>query len=284
MRVGVIADLHGNWSAYQSVREELARLGADRIVCLGDLVDPLPASERVFDDLHAAKIPMIRGNHEDYVVRAATDAGDVIHSNPRFLPVVKLARSMRAESIARLAALPLTFKLEEAPEILFCHSSPSSNMKGWNGGISPELAEDYARTSETWIVSGHWHNPKSMAWRDKTLISAGSVGLPHSGKPAAEFVLLERASKGWTHEHRSVPYDHQVTLDEFKESGWLKVGGPMAWLYAFELATATRKIARFSPWLGQKHLDPKTLSELETVARRFFQETGGWEVVQSLID
>jgi len=41
-RIGIISDIHANIPALEAVLGELCRLGIERIVCCGDLVDYAP--------------------------------------------------------------------------------------------------------------------------------------------------------------------------------------------------------------------------------------------------
>ena len=61
MRLGLIADIHGNLPALERVVGELEREGIDELVCLGDVAvgpQPVPTLER----LQALGCPMVMGN------------------------------------------------------------------------------------------------------------------------------------------------------------------------------------------------------------------------------
>ncbi len=88
MRLAVLSDIHANLEALTAVLEDIDKRGADKIVCLGDIVDwgpnpkecldrikervlPTDVREKVVDDtsVHSRYIqPIVRGNHEDLVV------------------------------------------------------------------------------------------------------------------------------------------------------------------------------------------------------------------------
>ncbi len=65
MRIALIADLHGNWPATQALERDLARRGADRLLCLGDIVGKGPSSDRTFD-WAVANCELILGGNWDY--------------------------------------------------------------------------------------------------------------------------------------------------------------------------------------------------------------------------
>ncbi|MGK5087992.1 metallophosphoesterase family protein [Bdellovibrionota bacterium FG-2] len=87
MQIAVISDIHGNWPALKAVLEEIQRLGADRIICLGDTINPLPSSKRVLQYLFENEIPVIRGNHEDYVITGFEDKTHELNHSPIFRPI-----------------------------------------------------------------------------------------------------------------------------------------------------------------------------------------------------
>ena len=65
MRIALFADLHGNWPATQALERDLARRGADRLYCLGDLVGKGPCSDRTFD-WAMANCDLVLGGNWDY--------------------------------------------------------------------------------------------------------------------------------------------------------------------------------------------------------------------------
>ena len=63
MRLLLIADIHGNYEALQTVLE----IPHDRAICLGDIVDYGPDPDKCIDLLRKKAIPTIRGNHDNAV-------------------------------------------------------------------------------------------------------------------------------------------------------------------------------------------------------------------------
>src|SRR5438128_199681 len=121
MRIAVLSDIHGNRHALETVLEEIRKRDIDQIVCLGDIVDPLPASGQVFERLRNLQIPILRGNHEDYVVTAHESPEHEISTAANWEPVRLVAKSLSTQTIQALKDLPLTVSLkgEKAGEILF---------------------------------------------------------------------------------------------------------------------------------------------------------------------
>ena len=65
MRIALIADLHGNWPATQRLEKDLRIQGADRIICLGDVVGKGPCGHQTLD-WAMANCDMILGGNWDY--------------------------------------------------------------------------------------------------------------------------------------------------------------------------------------------------------------------------
>jgi len=285
MRIAIVSDIHGNLEALESVLRDAQKCGVEHFICAGDAIDPLPQSQRVLDRLEELRAPLIRGNHEDYVLRALQNPFDPIASAPNWEPVRLVARSLNPDTIARLNRLPMTLTVahEHAGPLLICHSSPRSNLHGWRILVDDDMAKELQQRSEPTIVCGHWHLQDTRRWRDKTLILNGSVGIPLNGKIAAEYVIIEARNDTWQSEHRQVPYDNQITLRDYRDSGWAKVGGPMAWLLFDEVRTAQRRLVSFYEWLGNHPQPINTLDSLTKAVKAYLNEINSWESITAFL-
>ena len=72
MKVAVLADIHGNINALETVAEHIEGWGADAVVVAGDVINrgPLPLACLTFvqQRQHSDGWLVVRGNHEDYVL------------------------------------------------------------------------------------------------------------------------------------------------------------------------------------------------------------------------
>jgi hypothetical protein len=67
VRLGLIADIHGNLPALDAVLAELGREGVDRVVCLGDIsIGPQPVE--TLERVRSLDCPMILGNWDAWLV------------------------------------------------------------------------------------------------------------------------------------------------------------------------------------------------------------------------
>lgn len=126
--------------------------------------------------------------------------------------------------------------------------------------------------SAAYVVRGHDHVEATRAWRGRQLITTGSVGIPLDAATEAQYVTLERRRGVWQPMFHSVPYDVEVTLRRFHETGYLEAAGPMAGLFYREVATGTAQLIPF--WRGyERYSDGGSLS-LAASVRAFLRV--GW--------
>ena len=128
MRVALISDIHANEIALLAVLDDIAKRGADRIVCLGDVATLGPRPHAVIGILRELGCTCILGNHDEFLL----DATCVAHYSSEGAIVEsvewcrrKLTRAERDflagfEHTARIA-------LDESASLLVFHGSPNSN-------------------------------------------------------------------------------------------------------------------------------------------------------------
>ena len=68
MKLGLIADIHGDYAALQTALDRLDNYHhVDEILCAGDLVGRGPEQEKVVERIRRAQaIPTVKGNHDEW--------------------------------------------------------------------------------------------------------------------------------------------------------------------------------------------------------------------------
>lgn len=118
MRLAVISDVHACMEALESVLADLDALGADELVCLGDMVGYGPEPEEVVTLLRERGALAVMGNH-DAGVAGTQSLGMFREPNRRLLEVTQ---GLLSESnMAWLRGLPMVLRGEGW---LAAHSSP----------------------------------------------------------------------------------------------------------------------------------------------------------------
>src|SRR5271166_3486195 len=68
MRLGLIADIHGDIRALETTLSRLEQLAVDQIVCAGDLVGYGSEPDAVVAVIKAREISCVRGNHDRWAL------------------------------------------------------------------------------------------------------------------------------------------------------------------------------------------------------------------------
>lgn len=212
----LVSDVHANLEALEVVLADIARRGADDIVCLGDFVG-YGASPNECMDLLCPRIEQaVLGNHD----QAAIDASVLDDFNPEAAAAARwTARQLTPEHAAWLAELPYSLPWHGARLV---HAAPAE-PGAWEYVLSLSVAEDEMKhCAEPVCFVGHSHVPGTFefqgargsygrdavirARRDRRyLIVVPSVGQPRDGDPRAGYLLWDDTA--WTFEHVRLVYD-----------------------------------------------------------------------------
>jgi predicted phosphodiesterase len=240
MRLGVIADIHGNAAALEAVLQALKRRGVTKVLDLGDSVSgPLWPAETLALLRHAG-IPSLRGNHDRWVAEGGAGASD------------RFARAaLSGPEAAFLGALPM--QRRPLPGVLAFHASPGDDEaylldEVAEGRLRPAPAATVASrlgpTEETLILCAHSHQATIRELPDgRVIVNPGSVGMPayadpaapahasETGAPHARFAVLElEAGRLQSAELVALAYDHQAAAARAAANGrpdwahWLATG------------------------------------------------------------
>ena len=238
MRLAVFADIHANRQAFSACLEAARARGAERIVCLGDIVgygaDPEWAVETVMDLVHDGAIA-VRGNHDSAIGTPSETM------NAEAQAAIEWTRGrLSAPQRQFLAELPLT---RQEDDRLYVHSDASHPARWRYVRDTPEAARSLEATEAHITFCGHIHRPAlySMSAAAKMtsfvptshvpvqliggrrwLAVVGSVGQPRDGDPAASFAMFDTASREIT--YCRVPYDVEAAAQRIRDNGlphWL---------------------------------------------------------------
>lgn len=217
-RIALISDLHGNAIALREVLRSIRTLGADEIVCLGDVATLGVAPAEVVDMLRDLGCPCIMGNHDDYVldrelIRTHT-------SDPRIIDAVDWCRDrLTPEQIAFLGRFEegLELPLADGQRLRLFHGSPSSNMVDLLAETAADVFDRQLGPERAAVMAGgHTHVQMLRQHRGTLVVNPGSVGAPftqpiHAGPP----IILDHAEYASV-EVRGGDLDvtlHRVALD-----------------------------------------------------------------------
>lgn len=239
MRYGVIADIHGNLAALETVLEALRRAGVDRIVCLGDLVGYGPQPDEVVDTIAGAGIATVAGNHDRVVagVDPLDRAGEEARRTLEWTQQV-----VRDDTRAFLLSLPARIEVDD---ILAAHGSiddpwhyvrrvPDALVQLHRIGSGRRLLclGHTHRQMALDVSSGRIATSEGVLGRSRraipapgpTFVNPGSVGQPRELRPLARFAVVD-ATSGLL-ELRALGYPHRRT-----EAALAARGLPASWCH-----------------------------------------------------
>ena len=233
MRLGVIADIHGNDVALRAVLKDAGPLHVDRWWALGDLVLFGPRPAEVLELLHGLPgISMLRGNTDRYVLTGeqpaphstAADAAASIDLVERYAAMaagIGWTRGVldQAGLIEDLAALPgqLWLQLPSGATVLGVHASPRADD---GQGIEPAIADEELRAllggcGADVVVGGHTHLATDRLVDGIRALNPGSAGLPRAAG-AASWLLIEDDGDAMAVTLRTVPFDVDAVVSDLR--------------------------------------------------------------------
>lgn len=238
MLLAIFTDIHANRQAFAACLEAARARGADRLICLGDIVgygaDPEWSVDTVME-LVAAGGLAVRGNHDN----AVSTASETMNAEAQAAMEWTRGR-LSAEQRRFLAELPMSVGDEDR---LFVHAEASSPPRWRYVQSSADAARSMIATEAQVTFCGHIHRPAlySMSATAKMtsftptanmpiqllrgrqwLAVVGSVGQPRDGDPAASFVTFDTKSRELT--YCRVPYDVEAAAQRIRDNGlppWL---------------------------------------------------------------
>jgi len=227
MRIGLIADIHGNLLALETVLAELALESLDQMVCLGDVAALGPQPGEVLARLRALRCPVVMGNTDAWLLAppSAVD-GDRVDRAITQWTIAQLTDDDRAY----IASFPPTIELALGEGCILAgfHGSPRS----YDDIIVPttpdvELRDMLGDTQATILAGGHTHLQMLRRYGDAHLVNVGSVGLAGVGAAAqknqhvrwAEYAVVDSNGDRLDISLRRTPLDVDQMLMVAQASG-----------------------------------------------------------------
>jgi predicted phosphodiesterase len=215
MRVAALYDIHGNLPALDAVLGEAEEERVDLVLFGGDIAwgpQPRPTLERVMG--LGPRATALRGNADREVAAGSgiEDGLDAATARQNQWCSAQLTQEQRNW----LKALPptLVVDVDGIGPVLFCHGSPRSDEETITTGTTePRLREMLDGVEERTVVCGHTHAQFARSVGAKSVINAGSVGLPF-GDPGAYWCLL-----GPRIDLRHTSYDVAAAAASFRREG-----------------------------------------------------------------
>ena len=234
MKIGIIADIHGNKESLTEVLKELKDV--EQIICLGDIVgygaDPIYC----IDKMRELGCLCLKGNHEG----GLTGELDLYFFNEYAKNALLWTKKQLDEkNFHYLSELPKKISIAQdiMPDVMGVHGSPREPL--WEYILDLQTAEEIFNGFNFKIYFvGHSHVPGYFSFHMENkmvhyfeaieeiefrldehhsyIVNAGSVGQPRDGSPQASFIIFD-TDKRIIHIKR-ISYPISVAQDKIREA------------------------------------------------------------------
>jgi putative phosphoesterase len=218
MRVGVVSDIHGNWTALQAVIRDLDRLAVDIVLGCGDYLWTTTGDVQVVNWIQqmATHGHFIRGNgdsmayyerHKHLALEDPREMYDIVSSLPERL-------------ILSLEGYRVLLHHEWWPGGKFMGPALREHITK-----PPYVSDEVDRRGMDNALFGDSHLPLHHATPDLLIVHPGSVGAPFDADPTqAKFATLDLSRNGVILQHHAVPFDIHAADREIRDGRRIDTG------------------------------------------------------------
>ncbi len=249
MKLAVLADIHGNYTALQAVARHLETWGADFVVVDGDTVNrgprPMECLQFVLQKQREAGWLALRGNHEEYIIaQAQPDAPQQGPLFEVFRPAYWAYRQLSSDVSALEAMSDYAFlSAPDGSAVRITHASIGQKRRG----IFPFTKDETLRRRigaplPAVFCTAHTHIPLVRTLENTLVVNTGAAGLPFDRDWRASYAQLTWRTGAWHAEIIRLEYDRAQAAANYELSGFLQEGGPMAHLILAELLHARSQL------------------------------------------
>jgi predicted phosphodiesterase len=234
MKVAIFSDVQANFPAMEEAVSRILDWRPDLVVMAGDLVNRGPRSLdclNLFDRLRREHgwLP-VQGNHETWILRCGREAP----RTPLEAEMRRFADWTYHQVAPRLPAMSgwpdhLCFHGgHEGSWVHVTHGTMASNREGITAGTPDDALRGKLPEDIALFVTAHTHRPLERVLDGTPILNVGSVGSPFDGDPRGSYALLEWRGGRWHWEVVRFDYDRVQAERDFRESGFIEEGGPLA--------------------------------------------------------
>src|SRR5258708_7167447 len=194
MRIAILADIHGNLTAFEAVLRDLEQMAPDLIVHGGDLATHGHRPAEVVDRIRDAVWPGVVGNTDEMLWRPE-QYEEISQLNPALIRVLfqslaPATRSLLGETrVEWLKSLPSQWRHDG---IALVHAAPGDLWRAPMPDATDEvLRHTYKSLKAELVVYCHIHRPYIRPMPGITVCNTGSVGMPLDGDRRASYLLVD---------------------------------------------------------------------------------------------
>ncbi len=220
MRIAIISDIHGNFTALEAVLQDLGqRLPVDQLIIAGDLCLNGPCPRESLERVQSLNCPVIQGNTDMEIGTQAPHKGEKKRS-----AVGWTREQIGPEGIDYLESLPFSHRISnpQGSDLLIVHANPLNLEDAIFPNALDTALEHLLGELDSHVGAlafGHLHIAYTRRWQHLLLVDVGSCGLPRDEDHRAAYAILDWQNNNWQVEIRRVPYDVQEVVKQLKMCG-----------------------------------------------------------------
>jgi putative phosphoesterase len=211
MRVGIVSDIHGNWTALQAVIQRMDDLGVEVVLGCGDYLWTTTGDAAVVTWLQAmtGQGYFVRGNGDSMAYYERHKS--LGHGDPRWM--YEFVASLPERLVIELAGFRILLQHEWWPGGKFLGAELHKNIT-----TPPYVSSEVDLTGIDIAVFGDCHLPLHHVTPATLIVHPGSVGAPFDTDPTqAKFATLELTDSSVLLQHHAVPFDLAAANREIVE-------------------------------------------------------------------
>jgi putative phosphoesterase len=213
MKIGILADIHGNGIAFERVYESLRKERCDRVFFLGDICGYYYDQNRIISLLcDIPNLTAVLGNHDAMFLEAMHNEDIAEAYSTRYgKSIAILKNNATEESLRFLKKMPEKF-IDEQNGLAAFHGSPWNPL---NEYVYPDSRwERFDELPFSLIFLGHTHHPMDIRREKIRIINPGSAGQPRDGNWPSYAVYDDSTSKL---EIKRIPFPLESLINDIKE-------------------------------------------------------------------
>jgi predicted phosphodiesterase len=226
MLTAVISDIHGNIDALEAVLADIKTQGADRIVCLGDVVGYGPRPNECVQLVEDNCVVRILGNHDQAAVSGIVPSTWNPYARAAMQWTQRVLNQKAKDSIAKFQTQA------ELDGVMLVHGSPSDPTHEYVTSYDWPYQKAYLLNDipKQVALCGHTHKPgifsdtnvdsyrtfkQEFAAFGKMILNVGSVGQPRDYDSKSCYLLYDDTHFWW----RRVQYDIDSCVKKMNHEG-----------------------------------------------------------------
>ncbi|MCF7708524.1 MAG: metallophosphatase family protein [Verrucomicrobia bacterium] len=227
MKYAILADIHANLEALETVLADSKEQGCAHYACLGDVVGYNANPKECLDIIRSMNMPCVKGNHDDY----ASSETPLEGFNPHATAAIQWTRNHLTDDdrhwlkslrylrlVANFSIVHATLDGPKRWGYVFDKFAAATSFTYQNTGVCffghTHVPAAFIRDS---VVRGGTYSKFRVEPGRKYFVNVGSIGQPRDGNPKASYAIYDM-DEG-TIELRRLEYDIAKVQKKILDAG-----------------------------------------------------------------